>query len=179
MTENNNVVDFSQVVEPTNTNKPAVKRVSKGAQVLTITAIEDTMSRGGTPGFAVTFANVEGATFPHTFWNTPKAVVRIQNLVTGFTGEKPTGKMDTASLSAALVGQSSNCIVDANIKLNESNGKVYRNEYPTLRYSGFANKVTPFKDSDAVVNEPAELGSVTSNTVLGVMDQPDNGGLPF
>lgn len=176
MTEN--TVDFSQVVEQENTtNKTVIKRVQKGAQVLIITSIEDTMSRGGTPGFVVTFADKDDATFQHTFWNTPKAIVRMQNLVVGFTGEKPTGIMNTTALSAMLVGQSSNCIVDVNIKLNESNGKVFRNEYPTLRYTGFANKVTPFKDSDVIVNEPVERE--VSNTSNPILDNADNFGLPF
>lgn len=176
MTEN--TVDFSQVVEQENTNnKTVIKRVQKGAQELTIVSIEDTMSQTGTPGFKVTFEDKEGVTFQHTFWNTPKAIIRMQNLVTGFTGEKPTGTMNTSELSAALVGQTSNCIVDVNIKLNESNGKTFRNEYPTLRYTGFANKVTPFKDSDVIVNEPIEREVPNTNNPL--LDNTDDNSLPF
>lgn len=172
-----NIVDFNNIPEQPEKEKIVInKRVQKGAQELTIVSIEDTMSKGGTPGFVVTFANNEGTTFPHTFWNTPKAIIRMQNLVVGFIGEKPEGSMDTQALSALLVGQTSNCVVDADVKLNESNGKVYRNLYPTLRYTGFANKTTPFKDEDARENEPVNTPAQTS--VLDKVEEPDSD-LPF
>lgn len=147
-------VSFENFQEPEERSTTRMVRVGKGAQMLTVLGIEDTMAKSGTPGFKVTFSSsVNGAEFTHTFWNTPKALIRIHSLIVGFTGEKLTGTLDTEALSALLVGQSSNCVVDVDIKIN---GK-FRNEYPTLRFTNFANKTVPFADTDAQVNEAKEL----------------------
>lgn len=139
------------------------KRVEKGAQVLTITKVEDVTAGTGTPGFEITFHSERfDADFTHKFWATGKAAPRLQSLMIGFTGAKATGVMTTEQLAAVLVGQSSNCIVDADIRVNVKDGREYRNEYATLRYADFANQAVEFKDSDARVNEPRVLPETKS-----------------
>lgn len=159
-------IEVPQEKEQTSNNK--FKKVEKGAQVLTITKVEDTISSKGTPGFEITFHSDRfDADFTHKFWSTGKAAPRLQSLMIGVTGDKATGNMTTEQLAAVLVGKPSNFIVDADIRINNKDGKEYRNEYATLRFADFANTAIEFKDSDARVNEPQvmpETKSVLDNT---------------
>lgn len=172
-------VDFNNIevpVQKEQTSNNKFKKVEKGAQVLTITKVEDVTAGTGTPGFELTFHSDRfNADFTHKFWATGKASPRLQSLMIGFTGAKATGKMTTEQLAAVLVGKSSNCIVDADIKINNKDGRDYRNEYATLRYADFANQAVEFKDSDARVNEPRDIPQTQS--VLDV--ETESSDLPF
>lgn len=175
-------LNFDNIEVPAEKEQTSVskfKRVEKGAQVLTITKVEDVTAGTGTPGFEITFhSDKADADFTHKFWATGKAAPRLQSLMIGFTGAKATGTMTTEQLAAVLVGQSSNCIVDADIRVNEKDGKTYNNEYATLRYADFANKSVEFKDEDARVNPARNVSSVTTTSVLDTVEG-NSDDLPF
>lgn len=170
-----NTMNFDGVEEPQNKPKTSFKRVEKGAQVLTITSVEEGNSASGTPYMEVEFTSERfDASFKHKFFTTPGAMPRIQSLVIGFTGSKLTGNVDVTTIATLLVGQSSNCIVDARAVTKEVNGKVYTNEYADLRFAAFANKTTPFQDSDARVKDESAPASVTTAVLADLNTEEDD-----
>ncbi len=177
------IINFDEVQQPESKPAATFKRVEKGAQKLTITAIVGGESASGTPFAEVTFHSERfDADFPHKFYLSQKALSRVQSLMIGFTGEKLTGSIDTSvlpeQLATTLVGKTSNCIVDARAVDKEVNGKVYTNEYADLRYADFASLTTEFKDSDARVKNESAPASVKQDAGLLVEDS-DSSDLPF
>jgi hypothetical protein len=171
-------INFDSVVEQP--EKPVFKSVKKGAQQLTITNVEEGTAASGTPFLDITFhSDKDEADFKHKFYTSEKALPKLIDLIKNVTGSKPTGSMDTASIAASLVGQSSNFIVDANIVAKQVGDKVFNNEFATfLRFRDFANKTTPFKDEDARVEDRTPPQSVTDQ-VLGSVTGDDTSDLPF
>ncbi len=156
--------------------KPVNNRVLKGAQDLTIIAIEDGVSANGTNYIEPTFHSERfDADFTTAnggrFYLSDKALPRLRLMMEQFLGKKLTGSLDTNS----LIGTTAHCIVDAVIVRKEVNGKVYNNEYPMLRYA-FASATTPFKDEDATSEDKTPPASVLEAAGLPAGDTDD---LPF
>lgn len=154
------------------------KVVKKGAQVLTLTALEEGTSASGKAYLEATLHSAKDeADFKQKFFLTQPALPKLKDLIKGLTGTAPT-EIDTDELPAMLIGQSCNFVVDAQIVSKEKDGKVYNNEYPAiLRFRDFANKTTPYKDEDAKTEDrsaPAEVRSVVD--ALANNDADD---LPF
>lgn len=162
------IINFDEV--PETVDKPQFKTVKKGAKQLTITNVEEGISANNTGFLDVTFESPsDDAEFKHKFYTSPNALPKLMDLYKGFTGAKPTGSMTMTAIAAALVGQTSNCIVDANIVTKTVGDKVYNNEYATfLRFRDFANKTTPYQDSDARTKDTTAPKSVTDDLVSSV-----------
>lgn len=172
------VINFDEV--PEQQERPVFKSVKKGAKVLIITNIEDGVSANNTGFLDVTFhSNDDDADFKHKFYTSTGALPKLMDLYKGFTGVKPSGNMTIAEIAANLVGQDSNCIVDANIVSKQIGDKVYNNEYATfLRFRDFANKTIPYNDADARTEDKSAPKVAVEDLVdkLGVSDDSD---LPF
>lgn len=177
------VVDFSGVNEPENKVTTGFKIVTKGAKELTITNVEDGESQSGKPFMNITFfSKMDDADFKHKFYLTKGALPRVQSLMIGFTGKKLSGEVDTTAIAAQLVGKTSNCIVDAKIVEKESNGKIYKNEYPELRFADFASLTVPFKDEDARVKDesaPAAVREAATGVLDTIGSDTDDSDLPW
>lgn len=178
MSEEKQVINFDEV--PEQQERPIFKSVKKGAKVLTITNIEEGISANNTGFLDVTFnSEVDDADFKHKFYTSTGALPKLMDLYKGFTGVKPTGTMNFTEISANLIGQSSNCIVDANIVSKQIGDKVYNNEYATfLRFRDFANKTTPYNDADARTEDKSAPKVAVEDLVssLGANSEDD---LPF
>lgn len=168
-------VNFDEVEMP---SAGGYKQVGKGAQILTIVGMEDCESASGTAGINVEFHSDRfDAEFKHKFWLSKGALPRIKSMYKEFTGSDLVGAVDTEELASALVGTSSNCIVDDRAAEKVKDGKTYINYYPELRFV-FANKNTPFKDEDAKTDE-SRLGQNLSNPLEEVPAANDADDLPF
>lgn len=172
-------VNFDNVQEVQNNNTTSTfKIVKKGAQKLTITAIEDIASLSGTPGLKVTFNSEKyDADFTHNFYITEKAMAKIADLIEGFTGTKPTGNIDTDTLPALLVGKTANAIVDDQAYSKEKDGKVYTNYAPTLRFRDFASQTKEYKDEDARTEDRTAPKAVAASVASDSKKEDDS--LPF
>lgn len=173
------MINFDSVESASAVNKTEFKSVKGGIQNLTVEAVEGVVAASGNPGVEVTFKSTEAdASFNHRFWLSVGAVPRVQYLVEKFTGSKLTGSIAPEEvadkLAALLVGKTKQVIVDVELRTNEKNGKVYTNEYPTLRFAGF---VEP-QGKDAEVRVTDNTAKTTATVELPTVDADDNE-LPF
>jgi|SRR5882757_5317422 len=155
------------------------KQVKKGAQKLTVVKVDEAVNSNGKEYLKVTFrSDKHDADFTDNFYTTLKALPKLMDLITGFTGDKPAGEFSTSDVPALIVGRSANAIVDDVARTNEKDGKVYTNYYPTLRFRDFASQTKEWVDTDArTIDEtaPKAVTEAATSTVTLI----DNTSLPF
>lgn len=150
--------------------------VKPGFQVLTITGLEGVKFNSGSSGFKVTFSSDKGGTFSQN-WTIAdangvvmaKVAPSFQYLVEKFTGSKLDGEVNTASLSAKLVGKSRAVTVGGRLVTTQKDGKVYENTYAELPFAGYDGEVTPnIRDQ----RDQSLLSSASTDSNSGLDDLP-------